>query len=155
MGRLPASGLFLTQPLGDHHDVRCQFLDENGDDVFVNIFIDDDVSLDCQAAQGGVWSPPRWRGAGALCQVLARWESSRSWVKGQRHLYLPGDLVSSESPSLLNHHDHDNQVKENYRKYNRLGRCLGHSSHVIQLDWTTDCQHIRSNSADHEVQTSL
>jgi len=43
------------------------------------------------------------------------------------------------------------QVKENYRKYNRLGRCLGHSSHVIQLDWTTDCQHIRSNSADHEV----
>ena len=43
------------------------------------------------------------------------------------------------------------QVKENYRKYSRLGRCLGHSSHVIQLDWTTDCQHLRSNSADHEV----
>ena len=43
------------------------------------------------------------------------------------------------------------QVKENYRKYSRLGRCLGHSSHVLQLDWTTDCQHLRSNSADHEV----
>ena len=43
------------------------------------------------------------------------------------------------------------QVKENYRKYSRLGRCLGHSSNVIQLDWSMDCQHIRSNSADHEV----
>ena len=56
---------------------------------------------------------------------------------------------------IANHHDPDHQGNENYRKYNRLGRCLGHSSHVIQLDWTTDCQHIRSNSADHEVQTSF
>jgi len=43
------------------------------------------------------------------------------------------------------------QVKENYRKFNRLGRCMGHSGLVTNLDWATDSQHIRSNSVDHEV----
>jgi len=43
------------------------------------------------------------------------------------------------------------QVKDNYRKYSRIGRCLGHTAHITQLDWSKDSQYIRSNSADHEV----
>ena len=43
------------------------------------------------------------------------------------------------------------QVKENYRKYNRVGRCMGHSGHVTQLDWATDSLHLRSNSSEHEA----
>ena len=37
-------------------------------------------------------------------------------------------------------------VREGYRKFSRAGRCLGHSTAVTQLDWTTDSQHIQSNS---------
>jgi microtubule-associated protein-like 1/2 len=43
------------------------------------------------------------------------------------------------------------QVKDNYRKYNRLGRCMGHSAFVTQLDWSADSQFLQSNSVDHEV----
>ena len=43
------------------------------------------------------------------------------------------------------------QVKEGYRKFTRQGRCLGHSSPVVHIDWSTDSQHIQTNSADHEV----
>ena len=43
------------------------------------------------------------------------------------------------------------QVKEGYRKFVRQGRCLGHTSPVLRLDWTTDSQHIQSNSGEHEV----
>ena len=42
-------------------------------------------------------------------------------------------------------------MKEGYRKFVRQGRCLGHSSPVLHLDWTTDSQHIQSNSAELEV----
>jgi len=38
------------------------------------------------------------------------------------------------------------QVKDNYRKFARTGRCLGHSGQVTQLDWSTDSQFLQSNS---------
>ena len=43
------------------------------------------------------------------------------------------------------------QVKESYRKYNRVGRCMGHTGHVTQLDWSSDSVHLRSNSSEQEV----
>lgn len=45
------------------------------------------------------------------------------------------------------------QVKEGYRKYGRLGRCMGHSGHVTHLDWSTDSHFLQSNSL--EVQEVL
>ena len=42
-------------------------------------------------------------------------------------------------------------MKDNYRKYNRLGRWMGHSAFVTHLDWSMDSQHLQSNSVDHEV----
>ena len=29
-------------------------------------------------------------------------------------------------------------MKDSYRKFVRQGRCLGHSSHVVCLDWSQD-----------------
>jgi len=42
------------------------------------------------------------------------------------------------------------QVKDNYKKFVRQGRCLGHSSPVVQLDWSDDSVHIQSNSMEFE-----
>ncbi|XP_028133736.1 echinoderm microtubule-associated protein-like 2 isoform X1 [Diabrotica virgifera virgifera] len=43
------------------------------------------------------------------------------------------------------------QVSDDGSKYTRVGRCSGHSSSVIHLDWATNNQTIRSNSADYEL----
>ncbi|XP_060711773.1 echinoderm microtubule-associated protein-like 2 isoform X2 [Hemiscyllium ocellatum] len=51
---------------------------------------------------------------------------------------------------------HDNYiylytVSENGRKYNRFGRCMGHSSFITHLDWSQDSHFIMSNSGDYEI----
>ncbi|XP_071743386.1 echinoderm microtubule-associated protein-like 2 isoform X9 [Lepeophtheirus salmonis] len=60
------------------------------------------------------------------------------------------------------------QVSDDYKKYNRLGRCmgdsrrrktassgalnmLGHSHFLTHLDWSADSTYIQSNSGDHEL----
>ena len=43
------------------------------------------------------------------------------------------------------------QVKDSNRKYNRLGRCMGHTGHVTHLDWSLDSQYLRTNSAELEL----
>lgn len=37
------------------------------------------------------------------------------------------------------------------RKFTRVGKCQGHSSAVLHLDWSADSQIIRTNSADYEL----
>ncbi|CAB4061736.1 unnamed protein product [Lepeophtheirus salmonis] len=43
------------------------------------------------------------------------------------------------------------QVSDDYKKYNRLGRCMGHSHFLTHLDWSADSTYIQSNSGDHEL----
>ena len=52
-------------------------------------------------------------------------------------------------------HNNILQVKDSYRKFVRQGRCLGHSSPVVQLDWSRDCSFLQSNSQDNEVSAIL
>ncbi len=42
-------------------------------------------------------------------------------------------------------------VSDNCKKFNRMGRCSGHSSFVAHLDWSKDSTYIRSNSGDSEL----
>ncbi|VDP65431.1 unnamed protein product [Echinostoma caproni] len=42
-------------------------------------------------------------------------------------------------------------VLEQGRKYNRVGRCSGHSSFVLHIDWSTDGRYLRSVSGDYEL----
>jgi microtubule-associated protein-like 1/2 len=42
------------------------------------------------------------------------------------------------------------QVSDEYRKYNRIGRCSGHSSFITNIDWTSDGTYIQSTSGDYE-----
>uniref|UniRef100_A0A8C2D5P8 EMAP like 1 n=1 Tax=Cyprinus carpio TaxID=7962 RepID=A0A8C2D5P8_CYPCA len=51
---------------------------------------------------------------------------------------------------------HDNYiymyaVAENGKKYNRVGKCSGHSSFITYLDWSVDSQYLVSNSGDYEI----
>lgn len=36
-------------------------------------------------------------------------------------------------------------------RFNRMGRCMGHSSFITQMDWAADSFHLRTNSGDHEI----
>uniref|UniRef100_A0A7N6F7C6 HELP domain-containing protein n=1 Tax=Anabas testudineus TaxID=64144 RepID=A0A7N6F7C6_ANATE len=62
----------------------------------------------------------------------------------------------SPDGSFLAVGSHDNfiyiySVTENGRRYNRFGKCNGHSSFITHLDWSKDGKYIMSNSGDYEI----
>jgi microtubule-associated protein-like 1/2 len=65
-------------------------------------------------------------------------------------------VQSSPDGSMLALGSRDNniyiyQVTEDGHKYNRVGRCMGHSSFITHIDWSVDNQTLRSNSGDYEL----
>uniref|UniRef100_A0A8C8S2G0 EMAP like 1 n=1 Tax=Pelusios castaneus TaxID=367368 RepID=A0A8C8S2G0_9SAUR len=66
------------------------------------------------------------------------------------------DPAQSSDGIFLAIGSHDNciyiySVSENGRKYNRLGKCSGHSSFITHLDWSVNSQYLMSNSGDYEI----
>uniref|UniRef100_A0A0P5J1V7 Echinoderm microtubule-associated protein 1 n=1 Tax=Daphnia magna TaxID=35525 RepID=A0A0P5J1V7_9CRUS len=43
------------------------------------------------------------------------------------------------------------QVLDKYRKYYRVGKCVGHTGFVSQMDWACDNLHLQTNSGDCEL----
>lgn len=43
------------------------------------------------------------------------------------------------------------QVNNGGRRYAKIGKCSGHASFILHLDWTTDSQVLRTNSGDYEI----
>lgn len=41
--------------------------------------------------------------------------------------------------------------EEDPRSYVRTGKCVGHSSFVLHIDWSSDGLYLRSNSGDYEI----
>lgn len=43
------------------------------------------------------------------------------------------------------------QANNGGRRYAKIGKCSGHASFILHLDWTTDSQVLRTNSGDYET----
>ncbi|XP_060712147.1 echinoderm microtubule-associated protein-like 2 isoform X1 [Hemiscyllium ocellatum] len=97
----------------------------------------------------------------AVGMQTARWMVIDAETKDPITVHTDGNeklSVMSYSPdgNYLAIGSHDNYVyiytvAENGRKYNRVGRCSGHSSFLTHLDWSTDSRYIVTNSGDYEV----
>lgn len=51
---------------------------------------------------------------------------------------------------------HDNhiyiyQVSDDFKQFNRIGRCSGHSSFITSIDWSTEGTYIQTTSGDYEL----
>ncbi|XP_043931691.1 echinoderm microtubule-associated protein-like 3 [Protopterus annectens] len=102
--------------------------------------------------------------SGAVVAVglnTGRWVVLDTETKEVVYDYIDGNeqlSVVRYSPdgSFLAIGSHDNfiyiySVVENGKKYNRFGRCTGHSSFITHLDWSKDGNFIMSNSGDYEI----
>uniref|UniRef100_A0A6A7G237 Echinoderm microtubule-associated protein-like 2 isoform X6 n=1 Tax=Hirondellea gigas TaxID=1518452 RepID=A0A6A7G237_9CRUS len=54
--------------------------------------------------------------------------------------------VGSRDGSITIH-----QVMDDLRRFARLGKCQGHASAVVHLDWSSDSQYLQSNSSDYDL----
>ncbi|KAF8795097.1 Echinoderm microtubule-associated like protein [Argiope bruennichi] len=112
-----------------------------------------------EAVQSACFSPDG--SVVALATTSGRWSVLDATTRQVYSMHADGseaiDCVKfSPDGRFLAVGSHDNyiyvyQVDDEYKKYNRIGRCMGHSSFITHLDWSDDSTYIQTNSGDYEL----
>ena len=81
--------------------------------------------------------------ADRLDEVIATKMDSKEWIE---------DMEFSPDGSKLAVGSHDNKIYiYSSNDYSPLGKCIGHNSFIVSVDWSADGQYIRSVCGAHEL----
>ncbi|XP_076314388.1 echinoderm microtubule-associated protein-like 2 isoform X6 [Tachypleus tridentatus] len=141
-----------NQFLSGGYDGNVHLWDSMSHSVVWSIDIREPVQSACFSPDGNII---------VLATVTGRWMVMDS---ATRQLYNTNSDINqiidcikfSPDGKLLAVGSHDNylyiyQVQEDYKKYNRIGRCSGHSSYLTHFDWSENSTYIQTTSGDHEL----
>ncbi|KAG8183584.1 hypothetical protein JTE90_025141 [Oedothorax gibbosus] len=145
------------------HPNQSQFL-SGGHDHFIHLWdtmshsvvwsknIGDSIQSACFSPDGSVV---------ALATTTGHWSVLDATTRQVYSMHADGNeaidcIKYSPDGRFLAVGSHDNfiyvyQVDDEYKKYNRIGRCIGHSSFITHLDWSDDSTYIQTNSGDYEL----
>uniref|UniRef100_T1J5S7 HELP domain-containing protein n=1 Tax=Strigamia maritima TaxID=126957 RepID=T1J5S7_STRMM len=144
----PTQNQFIT----GGHDKTIHLWDTMSHSVVWNKFIGEPVQSACFSPEGSVL---------IVCTVIGQWVVMNAATREITSTHLDGaeaiDACKfSPDGKFLALGSRDNniyiyQVSDNYEKLSRIGRCLGHSSFITHLDWSTDSTNIQTTSGDYEL----
>ncbi|XP_042903129.1 echinoderm microtubule-associated protein-like 2 isoform X6 [Parasteatoda tepidariorum] len=145
------------------HPSQSQFI-SGGHDHFIHMW--DTMSHSVvwskdigEAVQSACFSPDG--SVLALATSSGRWSVLDATTRQVYSMHADGNEVIdcirfSPDGRFLAVGSHDNyiyvyQVDDECKKYNRIGRCMGHSSFITHLDWSEDSTYIQTSSGDYEL----
>lgn len=141
-----------SQFISGGHDHYIHLWDTMSHSVVWSKDIGEAVQSACYSPDGSVI---------ALATTSGRWSVIDATTRQVYSMHADGneaiDLIKfSPDGRFLAIGSHDNyiyvyQVDDEYKKYNRIGRCMGHSSFITHLDWSEDSTYIQTNSGDYEI----
>ncbi|GFT82787.1 echinoderm microtubule-associated protein-like 1 [Nephila pilipes] len=140
-----------SQFISGGHDHYIHLWDTMSHSVVWSKDIGESVQSACFSPDGSVV---------ALATTSGRWSVLDATTRQIYSMHADGSEVIdcikySPDGRFLAVGSHDNyiyvyQVDDEYKKYNRIGRCMGHSSFITHLDWSDDSTYIQTNSGDYE-----
>lgn len=144
----PSQSQFLT----GGHDHYIHLWDTMSHSVVWSKDVGEAVQSACYSPDGSVV---------VLATTSGRWVVMDATTRQVHSMHADGseaiDCVKfSPDGRFLAIGSHDNftyiyQVDDEYKKYNRIGRCTGHSSFITHFDWSEDSTYIQTNSGDYEI----
>lgn len=141
-----------SQFISGGHDHYIHLWDTMSHSVVWSKDIGEAVQSACYSPDGSVI---------ALATTSGRWSVIDATTRQVYSMHADGNeaidsIKFSPDGRFLAIGSHDNyiyvyQVDDEYKKYNRIGRCMGHSSFITHLDWSEDSTYIQTNSGDYEI----